>query len=129
MNDTYKTLFKEIVHAVELTAEQALEYEEKTGNAQGSHAASVMRADYSELYDKMREPDFDFNTLGKKDFAKILVGAIIVTQNLEQRIANEKKALQGYKIDTIPKLDRIVNETETDEECRELINRIFETNI
>lgn len=125
MNDTYKTLFKEIAHAVELTAEQALEYEKKNNDERGTYAAGVMRADYSKLYDKMRASDFDFSTLTKKDFAKILVGAIIVAQNLEQRIKNEKVALQGYKIDTIPKLDRIVNETNTDEEAIKLANEIF----
>ena len=69
-----------------------------------------MRDDYMALHDKISAGE----DLVKADFARLLVGAIIVTNQLDARIKNEQKALDGYKIDIIPKLDRI-NNTEADE--------------
>lgn len=64
-----------------------------------------MRDDYLNLHDKLTNEE----VLDKADFARLLVGAIIVTNQLDARIKNEQKALDGYKIDIIPKLDRINN--------------------
>ena len=86
-----------------------------------------MRADYQELYDKIRAEDFNPDTLTKKDYAKLLVGAIIIVQQVENKIKGEQKALNAYKIDLIPKLERIVNEADVDDEKRiELASELFE---
>jgi hypothetical protein len=69
-----------------------------------------MRDDYISLHDKLIAGE----DLVKADFARLLVGAIIVTNQLDARIKNEQKALDGYKLDVIPKLDRI-NNTEVDD--------------
>lgn len=69
-----------------------------------------MRDDYLNLHDKLTNGE----VLDKADFARLLVGAIIVTNQLDARIKNEQKALDGYKIDIIPKLDQI-NNTEADQ--------------
>ena len=126
MENRYKTLFTEIAHAVEVIAEQSLEIETKNKDEKGEHAAGIMREDFSKLYDKLRD---EKEELSRADYAKLLVGAFIVAKGLEQRIENEKTALQGYKIDTIPKLNRIVNESNTDEEARKLAEEIFTINI
>ena len=68
-----------------------------------------MRDDYMALHDKLAAGE----DLVKADFARLLVGTIIITNQLDARIKNEQKALDGYKIDVIPKLDRI-NNTEPD---------------
>ena len=128
MDTIYIKLFTELAHAVEVTAEQVLEADFKTEDKNGEHAATIMREDYAKLYDKIRDKDFKPEMLDRADYAKLLVGAFIVTQNLEQRIENEKKALQGYKVDVLPKLNRIMEETENTEQAQKLAEEIFKTN-
>ena len=45
----------------------------------------------------------------------VLIGSIITANQLQGRIKNEESALQGWKLDVIPKLDKI-NSAETEEE-------------
>ena len=129
MDSVYKQLFTEIAHAVEVTAEQVLELDIKKNDTNGQNAARVMREDYSKLYDRLRSDSFKEEQLERADYAKLLVGAFIVAKNLEQRIEQEKKALEGWKLDTIPKLDRIVNETKTTEEAQNLAKEIFKVKV
>ena len=126
MNETYLKLFQEIAHAIELTAEQVLQANSENKDEAGIKAASTMRDDYAALYDRMRDPTFDYKTLTRPDFARLLVGAIIVSQQLNTRIQQEQKVLQGYKVDTIPKLERVVNETQDTEEALKLAEEIFQ---
>ena len=79
-----------------------------------------MRDDYLNLHDKLVNGE----ELNKADFARLLVGAIIITNQLDARIKNEQKALDGYKLDVIPKLDRI-NNTEEEEEVASLAEELF----
>lgn len=125
MNKTYLKLFTELARTITLMSEQVMEYNHKNNDEKGENTAQIMRDDYTKLYDRMNEAGFDPDTLTRADYAKLLVAAIIATQNIENRIENEKKALQGYKIDTIPKLNRIIDETKTDEEAVALANQIF----
>lgn len=126
MDKVYVSLFTEMAHATEVNAERVLEYNRKKGDLKGYSAAKTMRDDFAALYDRFRSPDFDSATLTKADYAKLLAAAVIVSQQIEKTIEAQKKALQGYKIDTIPKLDRIVN-CKNDEEAMELANEIFQT--
>jgi len=84
-----------------------------------------MRDDYKQLYDTLRGVDFNPDNLEKKDYAKLLVGAIIVVKQIENKLEAEKKAISGYKIDIIPKLERMVNEVETEEERIALARELF----
>ena len=81
----------------------------------------MMRDDFAALHDKLgtNEP------LTKAEYAKLLVAAMIVANNIEDRIKSERKAIEGYKIDIIPKLSRINDETTTDEEAQKLADEIF----
>jgi len=126
MDKVYISLFTEMAHATEVNAERVLEYNKKKGDLKGYSAAKTMRNDFAALYDRFRSPDFDSTTLTKADYAKLLAAAVIVSQQIEKTIEAQKKALQGYKIDTIPKLDRIVN-CKNDEEAMKLANEIFQT--
>ena len=125
MDKTYLTLFTELAHASEVIAEQVMELNKSHQDDKGIETAQIMRDDFAQLYDMMRKEDFDHDTLGKREYAKLLVGAIIVANQLDNKIKAEQKALDGYKIDTIPKLERIVNETNSQEEIQALSNELF----
>ena len=84
-----------------------------------------MRDDFIKLYDKIRAEDFNATSLTKAEYAKILVGAMIVVNNLETRITNEQNAVKGYKETVIPKLERIVDECKTDEDAQKLAEELF----
>ena len=125
MDKVYLTLLTDIVRATELTAEQVMDLNKKKDDLKGYGTSKTMRDDYAALYDKMRAQDFDSTSLTKNEYAKILVGAIIMSQQLEKKIATEQKVLEGYKVDTIPKLDRLM-QCETDEEVIKLAEEIFQ---
>ena len=125
MDKTYLTLFTELAHASEVIAEQVMELNKSHQDDKGIETAQIMRDDFAQLYNMMRKEDFDPNILGKREYAKLLVGAIIVANQLDNKIKAEQKALDGYKIDTIPKLERIVNETNSQEEIQALSNELF----
>lgn len=111
MDKKYLQLLTQLAHTIEILSEQVMELNKKNNDEKGVQTASIMRDDYKELYDRMRGKNFLPESLARRDFARFLVGAIIVTQQIENKIAAENKALSGYKIDLIPKLERMVNET------------------
>lgn len=125
MDKSYVKLFTEIVHTTELLAERVMELNHTQNDTKGEATAKTMRDDYIKLYDKMRNEKFDFDSLTKAEYAKLLVGTLIVVNNIEDRIAGEKKALNGYKTGVIPKLQRIVDECKTDEEAITLAAELF----
>lgn len=126
MDKTYITLFTEIARTVELTAEQAIDLHTKEKDKGGIKSATTMRDDYARLYDKMNDKDFNPEELSRAEYAKFLVGSMIVAQRLQNQIKQFEKAVQGYQLDCIPKLQRIVNETKNDEEARQLAEEIFQ---
>lgn len=125
MDKSYLKLFTELAHATEVLAEQVMELDKVQNDTKGEETAKIMRDDYAKLHDYLRGDAFDPSTLEKKDFAKLLVGAIIVAQQLENKIEAERKALNGYKVDVIPKLERVVNETNSLEEIQKLAEELF----
>lgn len=126
MNQKYIELFREIAHNTEIMAERVMEYDKQKDDKEGLKTAETMRNDFSNLYDKIRADNFNPETLTRAEWAKILVGSMIVTNNIEQQLENQRKALQGYKMDLIPKLNRIMEETKTDEEATKLAENLFE---
>ena len=126
MNQKYIELFREIAHNTEIMAERVMEYDKQKNDKEGLKTAETMRNDFSNLYDKIRADNFKPETLTRAEWAKILVGSMIVTNNIEQQLENQRKALQGYKMDLIPKLNRIMEETKTDEEATKLAENLFE---
>lgn len=126
MNEKYLNLLKEVAHTVPIFAEQVMDLDREKNDEKGFKTAETMRDDYQQLYDRINASDFKVETLTKADYAKFLVGAFIISRNLEDRIKMQRTALNGYKIDLIPKLDRIVNEANSTEEAQALANEIFQ---
>ena len=110
MDKRYLELFTLISQNISNLAEQVMNNHQDKGEIKEQETAQTMRDDYMALHDKLKANE----ELNKADYARLLVGAIIVTNQLDARIKNEQKALDGYKIDVIPKLDRI-NGIEADE--------------
>ena len=105
MDKRYVELFTLIAQTTANLAEQVMEEHKKNNEEKGYQTAETMRNDFLNLHDKLGTDE----VLDKADYARLLVGAIIVTNQLNARIKSEQKALQGYKIDIIPKLDQINN--------------------
>ena len=125
MKSGYEKLFQEIARTNEILAERVMELNHNQNDTKGEETAEIMRQDYAKLYDQLSKEDFELEQLTRNDWAKILVGTMIAVQNIEDRIKGEQKAVEGYKIDVIPKLQRIIDETKSDEEVRNLIPEIF----
>lgn len=125
MKSGYEKLFQEIARTNEILAERVMELDHNQNDTKGEETAKIMRQDYAKLYDQLSKEDFELEQLTRNDWAKILVGTMIAVQNIEDRIKGEQKAVEGYKIDVIPKLQRIIDETKSDEEVRNLIPEIF----
>ena len=126
MDKKYIQLFKKLCKTMTLLAEQVMDYNRSQKDNKGEETAQIMRDDYQKLYDRIEAKDFDSNSLQRADFAKLLVGAVVIMQNLEDQAKQRQKAIQGYKIDLIPKLEKVVNETETTEEALEKAKEIFQ---
>ena len=128
MKSGYEKLFQEIARTNEVLAERVMEFNHEKTDIKGEETAKIMRQDYSNLYDQIVREDFEIEQLTRNDWAKLLVGTMIAVQNIEDRIKNEQKAVEGYKLDIIPKLQRIIDETKTDEEVKNLVLEIFKVN-
>ena len=121
MDARYNELFKLMAQTVANTAEKVMDLHKEKNEEKEYETAQIMRDDYLDLLNKLSEK----SDLTKSDYAKLLVGAIIVVNQLENKIKGEQKALEGYKIDIIPKLDQINNETDV-EKAVQLATELFE---
>lgn len=119
MDKRYIELFTLIAQTTANIAEQVMEEHKKNNEEKGYQTAETMRNDFLDLHDKLGTDE----VLNKADYARLLVGTIIVTNQLDARIKSEQKALQGYKIDIIPKLDQINNADAS--ETTELAENLF----
>ena len=120
MDNKYIELFGLIARTVSNLAEQVMKEHHKNNDETGEKNAETMRNDFLELYYKLNDPNA---VLDKPDYARLLIGTIIVTNQLDARIKQEEDALRGYKVDIIPKLDRI-NNAESDS-VTELAEELF----
>lgn len=123
MDKMYLKLFEAIIQAAEVLAEKVMEYDEKQNDLEGRRTAEIMRDDYANLYDKINTNE-DV-TLTKADFAKLLVAAYIVSSNMEVQVQQLQRTLENYKSAIIPKLSRINDEAQTDEEVTKLAEELF----
>ena len=123
MDKQYITLFKDLAQATEISAEKVYDLNIKNkADEKSIQTAQTMRDDYAKLREKLTAGE----ELTRADYAKLLVGAVIVVRQLETRIKDFQKAIEGYKLQVIPRLDRINNETKTDEEAKTLANELFQ---
>lgn len=123
MNKMYTQLFLEIAKSTELLAERVMELDHKNNDLKGEATAKIMRDDFSALKEKLQ---LDGTALSRSEWIKLLSGAMIVSNNIEDQIKTLQKANSGYKLNIIPKLNRIMNETETDEGAQTLANELFQ---
>ena len=126
MDKKYIELFTELAHATEVAAEQVMEYNKEKGDQKGLETAQTMRDDFSALYDKIRDENFD-GTLTKADFAKLLVGCHVTVGNLQDRLTTLTRALAGYQTDLIPKLGAVI-EADSDDKAMEIAEEKFVVN-
>ena len=122
MNKEYQNLFKELAHAVELLAEQVMEYDHSHNDDEGEKTAQIMRDDFAALTEKFNAEEV---ALERNDYVKLLTGVYIIINNLQDKITNLKKTIDGYQTNVGAKLQRIMNETKTDEEANTLANELF----
>ena len=90
-----------------------MDYDTTLEDTEGFERAKAMRDDFERLHDKLTDEQFD-GTLTKGEFAKLLIGAYIVTNNLRDRVTILKKSIEGYEKDLMPKLQKIVDAPEED---------------
>ena len=121
MDKKYVNLFKELAQTTAASAETVMDYDREKGDEDGLKTATFMRNDYQALAESFGE-DYKLN---KNDAAKLLVGAMIMTNQIQDRINNLKKAMTGYQTDVIPKLQKIVDEAKTDDEAAEMADKNF----
>lgn len=121
MDKKYITLFKELAQATAASAETVMDYDREKGDQKGLDTATIMRDDYQALADNLDE-EYQIN---KTDTAKLLVGAMILTNQLQDRINSLKKAITGYQTDVIPKLQKIVDEAKSDEDATKMADELF----
>ena len=120
MNKKYITLFQDMAQAIASTAETVAEYNHQKNDEQGEKTAFTMRDDYQELADKITDDYIP----SKNDCAKLIVAAMILVNQLQDKITAYKTAIAGYQTDLIPKLQDIVDNA-TDDNIVELINEKF----
>lgn len=93
MDKKYVTLFKELAQATAASAETVMDYDREKGDEQGLKTATIMRDDYQDLVSRIDVTEY---VISKADAAKLLVGAMIMTRQLQDRINNLKSAMTGY---------------------------------
>lgn len=123
MNERYIKLFTELAHSLELLTERAIEEEKGTGDNKALTSAITMRKNYMSIYDKLRGNKI--TDLAMSDFAHLYVAGGILINQLESKRKALEVAIQGYKLDILPKLNRILNETKNDEDAIKLANELF----
>ena len=112
MNEKYKTLFALIAQNMENIAERAMEDDKAKNDMQAYKTAKEMRSKYARLHDLLTSKTVEY-TLVKNDIIDLYIGANIIAQQIEARVKREQTALQAYRLDLIPKLEKAMkNEDE-----------------
>ena len=122
MDKTYVTLFRELAQATAASAETVMDYDREKGDEKGLETATIMRDDYQNLVDAISNDEY---VPTQAHIAKLLVGAIIMARQLQDRINGLKTAMAGYQTDVIPKLQEILDNAKTDEEVAKMANEKF----
>ena len=124
MDKRYTILFRDLAQATAATAEQVMDYDSQKNDEKGFETAKVMRDDFQALAESIDNLHEDYQ-INKTDIARLLVGAMIQTNQIQDRINNLKKAMTGYQTDVIPKLQKILDNAKDDEEASKMANELF----
>ena len=125
MDKKYITLFRELAQATAASAETVMDYDRQQGDEKGLETATVMRDDFQKLVDSIREGGDDYAPT-QGEAARLLVGAMVMVNQLQDKVNTIRKAIAGYQTDLIPKLQKIVDEAgNDDDEARKMANELF----
>ena len=124
MDKQYVKLFKELAQATAVSAETVMEYNRQQNDEKGLEVATTMRDDFQALADSIDNLGEEY-CINKGDIARLLVGAMIQVNQLQDRIANLKTAMTGYQTDVIPKLQEILDNAKDDDEAVNMANEKF----
>lgn len=122
MNDKYLVLLKQIAANTQLLAQQAIEIEQKQDNGKGADVANIMLQDFKNLSDKLEITPEELN---KSDYSKLLVGVLIIINHIKDLIIVQQKTIDNYNQTIVPKLQEIIDTAKTDEEVKELSQKLF----
>lgn len=125
MNEYYVKLFKEVLFNCEVLSEKVMDYNKEHDKNDEYETANKMRNDFANLHDRMEDPAY---VPTKNDYIVILAATYITAQNLEDHAATLEKVAKGYRMEVIPRLTRIIDETQDDEGAKELAEKIFQLN-
>ena len=121
MDKKYIDLFINLAQATSATAEQVMKYDNEKNDEKGYNTSKLMRDDYNELAERLNKDEY---TITKSDAAKLLVGAMIQANQLQDRINGLSKAMEAYQKELIPKLQAVVDATD-DEAANTMANEKF----
>lgn len=124
MDKKYIELFKELARVTAISAEQVMDYDKEKGDDKGYETAEIMRNDFSELQGKLEANDFD-GVLTKAEYAKLLIGTLVIANTLRDKVTALNKAINGYEKDLAPKLQKVLDESNSDEEAQKIAEEIF----
>ena len=102
-----------------------MQYDNNLKDNEGYKTAEVMREDYRALHERLSNDNID--TIERQDYIKLLLGSMIVTQNLEDMVTKQQTTIKAYRNFITPKLQRIMDETKTNEEANALAQKLFIT--
>ena len=121
MDKRYVELFKDLAKATAVSAEQVMDYDRQKGDNEGLATATTMRDDFQELADRINDTDY---VITKADAAKLLVGSMIIANQIKDKIESLQKGLAGYQTDLIPKLEEVLG-AETEEKAQKIAEEKF----
>ena len=121
MDKRYMDLLQSLAQSTAVSAETVMEYDREHKDEQGLATATLMRDDYQELAIRLSDENYELN---KQDAAKLLVGAMIIVNQLQDKISALKKAMTGYQTDLIPKLQAVVD-AESDDAAKIIVKEKF----
>ena len=124
MDKKYVELFRDLAQATAVAAEQVMEYDKSQGEDEAFEAAKLMRDRYQELAENLNTHGENYQ-LKKTDVAELLIAAVTQQTQIEERIENLRKALVGYQTDVTPKLQKILDAANDDNEAANLANENF----
>ena len=124
MDKKYVELLKELAKSSAESAEVVMDYNRQKNDETGLKTATIMRDDFQNLSDLIIAAGDNYAP-NKDEARKLLVCALIMANQLQSRLENMKRALNGYQTDLIPKLQDIVDNAKDDEAAKQMANEKF----
>ena len=121
MDKHYLELFSLMARNTAALAEVVMDEHKEKNEQKEYENAQQMRDHYLDLWQKLDGQQ----ELTRIDYSRLLIGSIITANQLQERIDKEESALQGWKLDVIPKLTKL-NDIKDDEEMMSLAKEYFQ---